>query len=93
MTGTYTGITYSNLYCAICNGALHPFINEKLPEYFDRQKALEFWTMEMYCDNETIEGIEKEEIIPTPDTLQNLLEQRLEFATTCYDESLIKILI
>ena len=81
------------MYCAICNGALHPFINEKLPEYFDRQKALEFWTMEMYCDNDTIEGAEKEEIIPTPDTLQNLLEQRLEFATTCYDESLIKILI
>ena len=77
VTGTYTGITYSNMYCAICNGALHPLTEGGPPESFDSLKALEFWTKEIYCDNSTIMNVENEKTIPTADVLQTLVQQRL----------------
>ncbi|XP_067949541.1 uncharacterized protein [Watersipora subatra] len=77
VTGTYTGITYSNMYCAICNGALSPVTNNNISEVFDSQKALEYWTIEVYCDNATIELIESDErYFVTAEELQKHLRQR-----------------
>ncbi|XP_067947983.1 uncharacterized protein [Watersipora subatra] len=76
VTGTYTGITYSNMYCAVCNGALSPVTNNNISEVFDSQKALEYWTIEVYCDNATIELIESdEEYLVTPEKLDDLLRE------------------
>ncbi|XP_067949548.1 uncharacterized protein [Watersipora subatra] len=77
VTGTYTGITYSNMYCAVCNGALSPVTNNNISEVFDSQKALEFWTIEVYCDNATIELVESDErYFVTAEELQKHLQKR-----------------
>ena len=77
VTGAYTGITYHNMYCAICNGALDPITDHPLPpDKYNVQKALQFWTMEIYCDNNTIELIENDKLITSPETLENLIQDR-----------------
>lgn len=76
MTGTYTGITYSNLYCAICNGALHPVTDEGPITDFHHRKALEFWNKDIYCIDDTIELIKTGEVQVNGDNLQNLVETK-----------------
>ena len=78
VTGTYTGITYSNMYCAICNGAVQPVTKDEPLEYFDRHKALEFWTMKIYCNNKTIDLVQNEKKSIRPGLLSKLLQDRLE---------------
>ncbi|KAF6033438.1 hypothetical protein EB796_008254 [Bugula neritina] len=74
VTGTYTGITYSNMYCAICNGALNPNYGGPMGS-FDPLLAIEFWTTQIYCTNDTIQEIEKNKFdIPM---LQSLLKQSI----------------
>ncbi|XP_067949616.1 uncharacterized protein [Watersipora subatra] len=78
VSGAYTGITYKNVYCAMCNGALTLITDNDLSGIFDPQLALEFWTIEVYCTNSTIEMIEQNlDYFLTPETLENLLEDGL----------------
>ena len=56
VTGTYTGITYSNLYCAVCNGAVDPASDGvELPPPYDRLKTLDFWWTDVYCGDDVYE--------------------------------------
>ena len=65
------------MYCAICNGALDPITDSSLPpDKYDVQKALQFWTMEIHCDNSTIELIENEKLVTTPETLEKLIQDQ-----------------
>lgn len=74
VTGSYTGITYNNMYCAICNGALQPVVKSENLDDFDSLKALKFWQMEIYCLTSIAELVEDEELIVTPVSLQELLQ-------------------
>jgi len=50
--GTYTHVTYRNIYCAICNGALEYRMEEQADV-----PPIRFWTAEIGCDNETIQNL------------------------------------
>ncbi|XP_067948532.1 uncharacterized protein [Watersipora subatra] len=76
VTAAHTGVTYRNMHCAICNGALHPITNTKLASLSDPQGRLEFWTMEILCDNNTVERIvEDESFYVTTEVLQDFIRE------------------
>ena len=63
------------MYCAICNAALQPVINDTLST-FDPLSALEFWSMNIYCTNNTVDLIESGDLEFNVSTLQDLVANK-----------------
>lgn len=76
VTGTYTGITYSNMYCAICNGALDPVTDELPINGFLLSKALNFWNVNIVCTNGTADLIEDDTIEINSASLHKLMMKK-----------------
>ena len=57
VTASRTGITYKNIYCAVCHGVLDVH-NTGFPAgiglEYDHGDLIDFWWMAIKCDNETI---------------------------------------
>ncbi|KAF6039654.1 hypothetical protein EB796_002034 [Bugula neritina] len=75
VTSTYTGITYSNIYCAICNGVVKSPMTNTIPG-FDPLKAIEFWSADVYCGQDIQLLLENQTSMFTVGWLKEQLKNR-----------------
>ena len=57
VTSTRSRITYSNIYCALCNEYKDNLIEEYSNLAKDNQSNLKFWKLNVTCDNITIQNL------------------------------------
>ena len=56
VTSTHSGITYRNIYCAICNGALE-LADKPIGEGLNNLTTVDFWWSTTRCDIGTLEDL------------------------------------
>ena len=74
VNSVYTHIAYSNLYCAICNGALEgPWVNNSDTARLD---ALVFWEKVWQCAPDLMDGIHNRSTKFDPKMLEEWVQLR-----------------